>query len=321
MDAEARVLAELSREGYASGEAISRKLNISRSAVWKHVVKLRERGYAVEASPRRGYRLASRPDKLLPAELAPLLDTAVIGRQIVHREEVASTADLARQLIERGAAEGTVVFAERQTAARGRMGRAWQTPAGQAIALSAILYPPFSPAQAPLLSLAVGLAAARAVESVTGERPLLKWPNDVYLNGRKLGGVLVEMAAELDRIRWAVASIGMNVNNSFKGTGLAGKATSLSLELGRKVSRRDLAAALLNQLDRVYGALLGEGFAWLPDAFAGLDQLRGKKVKVTLSGGEVTGIAGGVDELGRLQVKDAQGRTQAIFSGEATLSR
>ena len=321
MEAGIRVLEELSGEEYASGEAISRKLGISRSAVWKHIVKLRERGYDIEASPRRGYRLKSRPDKLLPSELAPLLGTRLIGRTIIHREETASTADLARQLIGRGAAEGTVVIAERQTAARGRMGRAWRTTPGKAIALSVILYPTFPPAEAPLLSLGVGLAAARAVENAAGVRPQLKWPNDVYLNGRKLGGILVEMAGELDRVRWTVASIGLNVNNSFAGTELAGRATSLRAELGGKVSRRLAAAALISELDRVYTVLRQDGFSWLPAAFAEYDMLAGRQVEVSVPGSAIRGVAGGIDELGRLLVKDSGGCQRTLFSGEATLSR
>ena len=333
MNVEAKVLAELSEDGYSSGQVISGKLSITRSAVWKHIVKLRERGYIIEASPHNGYRLAARPDKLLPAEIEPLLKTRVIGSHIVHLDKTGSTADEARRLIGKGATEGTVIIAESQSSGRGRMGREWKTPPGQAIALSVALYPSLAPTQVPLLSLATGLAVRRAVEAVVGEAaagetiaggeqaPALKWPNDIYLNGKKLGGVLVEMAAELDRVKWAVDSIGLNVNNSFRGTKLARKATSLATELGRKFSRRDLVVALLQELDGVYALVrTTAGIDVIGREFEKYDLLQGHRVEVATPGGTVKGIAMGIDAEGRLLVRGAGGKTSALFSGEATLS-
>jgi len=320
---ETQVLAELSEDRYSSGQAISRKLNMTRSAVWKHIVKLRERGYIIEASPRHGYRLAGRPDKLLPAEIRPLLKTEVIGGRIVHLEETGSTADEARRLIGENASEGTVVIAESQSSGRGRLGREWKTPPGQAIAFSVILYPSISPMQVPLLSLATGIAVRNAVESMTGGEasPVVKWPNDVYLNGKKLAGILVEMAAELDQVKWAIDSIGINVNNAFRGTGLADSATSLAAELGRKVSRRELAAAVLNELDDVYSrSRTPAGLDVIRRGFEKLDMLQGQKIEVTTPGGKVSGIAMGIDAEGRLLVREPGGGTSALFSGEATLS-
>ncbi len=323
MKVESKVLAELSEEGYSSGQAISRKLNITRSAVWKHIVKLRERGYVIEASPRHGYRLASRPDKLLPAEIKPLLKTRVVGSSIVHLEETSSTTDEARRLIASGAAEGTVVIAESQTNARGRLGRVWKTDPGKGIAISVILYPALPPTQAPMLSLATGLAVGRAVKAVAGEDLdlKLKWPNDIYLNGKKLGGVLLEMAAELDRVKWTIDSIGLNVNNDFKGSDLDDIATSLAAETGRKVSRRDLLVALLNEIDAVYRhAGQAEWLETIRRDFEQRDILQGCKIDVATPGGRVSGIALGIDSDGRLLVRQDGGKTAALFSGEASIS-
>lgn len=323
MNIETQVLAELSEDRYSSGQAISRKLNMTRSAVWKHIVKLRERGYVIEASPRHGYRIAGRPDKLLPAEIKPLLKADLIGGRIVHLEETGSTTDEARRLIGESAPEGTVVIAEGQSSGRGRLGREWKTPPGQAIALSVILFPSISPTQVPLLSLGTGLAVRNAVKSVTaGEAsPVVKWPNDVYLNGKKLAGILVEMAAEMDQVKWAIDSIGINVNNSFADTVLEDSATSLAVELGRNLSRRELAAAVLNELDDIYAASRTQaGLAAIRRDFEKLDMLRGKKVQVTTPAGMVSGIAMGIDAEGRLLVREPGGGTIALFSGEATLS-
>lgn len=320
---ESQILAELSEDHYSSGQAISRKLNMTRSAVWKHIVKLRERGYVIDASPRHGYRLAGRPDKLLPAELVPLLKTEVIGGRIIHLEKTGSTADEARRLIGEQAAEGTVVIAEGQTSGRGRLGREWNTPSGQAVAVSVVLYPSISPMQVPLLSLATGIAVSNAVESVTGGEasPAVKWPNDVYLNGKKLAGVLVEMAAELDQVKWAIDSFGINVNNSFGDTPLADTATSLAVELGRKLSRRELVAAVLNELDSIYSrSRAPAGLDAIRHDFEKRDLLQGKRIEVVTPTGKVEGIAMGIDAEGRLLVREPSGETRALFSGEATLS-
>lgn len=318
MSIEAEILAELSSGGYTSGEAISRKLKVSRAAVWKHIGNLRRQGYEIDASPRLGYRITGRPDRLLALELKPRLETRVIGGDIIHYDEVASTADVARDLAESGAPEGTVVIAERQTAGRGRLGRTWLTTPGTSIALSVVLYPPLPPAQVPLLSLAAGLAAAAAVKTTTGAEAGLKWPNDIYLEGKKVGGVLLEMAAELDRVKWVTAGIGLNVSSDFSGTELKGSATSLAAGLGREVSRLDTAAALLNEFDRLYGLALEGELAPISEGFRSLDMLYGHDVEVRDGSRLVSGEASGIDDSGHLLVRSS-GAIIAIAGGEATL--
>lgn len=318
MSIEAEILAELSGGGYVSGEAISRKLNVSRAAVWKHIGNLRRQGYEIDASPRLGYRITGRPDRLLSLELKPRLETRVVGGEIIHYDEVASTADVARDLAESGAPEGTVVIAESQTAGRGRLGRTWLTTPGTSIALSGVLYPPLPPAQVPLLSLATGLAAAAAVKATTGAEAGLKWPNDIYLGGKKVGGVLLEMAAELDRVKWVTAGIGLNVSSDFSGSELKDSATSLAAGLGREVSRLDAAAALLNEFDRLYGLALAGELAPISEGFRSLDMLCGHDVEVRDGSRLVSGEAYGIDDSGHLLVRSS-GAVIAIAGGEATL--
>lgn len=321
MGIEALILSEISGPGFSSGQDISVKLGISRSAVWKHIVKLRKSGYEIEASPRHGYRLVSRPDKLLPVELLPRLNNRIVGSRIVHLDETGSTADAARELVEKGTAEGTVVVAESQLHGRGRLGRHWETPPGQAIAMSVVLYSGLSPTRTPLLSLATAVAAARAIATVAAVQPALKWPNDIYLDGLKLGGVLVEMSAELDRVSWIIDSIGINVNNSFRGTALEKTAVSLAESTGRKISRLELMAALLGELDSLWtGVLAGGDLADYRREFENLDFLQGKQVTVKTPDGRLEGLAAGIDQEGRLLIEGSGGETTAVFSGEATLS-
>lgn len=321
MEIEALILKEISGPNFSSGQDISEKLGISRSAVWKHIVKLRKNGYEIEASPRHGYRLVSRPDKLLPVELLPRLNIRVVGSRIVHLDETGSTADEARKLVEKGTPEGTVVIAESQRRGRGRLGRHWETPPGQAIAMSVIFYSGLSPIRTPMLSLATAVAAARAVASVAGVKAVLKWPNDIYLDGLKLGGVLVEMSAELDRVSWLIDSIGINVNNSFRGTTLEKTAVSLAEATGKKVSRLELIVALLSELDRLWtGVLTGSDLADYRDEFEKLDFLQGKQVTVKTPDGSLAGVAAGIDREGRLLIEESGGETSSVFSGETTLS-
>ena len=320
MNVEELILAEITSDDFRSGEQISRKLNITRSAVWKHIVKLRDSGYEIEARPHRGYRLLGRPDKLLPAEINPRLETQTVGSRIVHFNRVDSTSDTARQLIERGTAEGTVVIAESQAAGKGRMGRRWITHPGRSIAMSVILFSGLQPASIPLLSLATAVAAARSIWKVTHIRPELKWPNDIYFRGKKLGGVLLEMSAELDRVRWIIDSIGINVNDDLRNTELGKTATSLSAVTGSSVPRLDLVVALLSELDVLWSAAVEEGGM---DAyrreFQKLDCLQNRDIRVKTPEGTLAGTARGIDPEGRLLL-DGHGTTHAIFSGEATLA-
>lgn len=322
MSIESRILAELSEFDYASGEKISEKLNITRSAVWKHIRKLREYGYDIKASPRNGYILSSRPDKLLASELENRLATTVVGSNIKHFEEIGSTADEARRLAARGVPDGTVLTAECQTAGRGRMARAWVTPPGEAIAISVILYPDFTPPQVPLLGLATSLAVKQAIAAVTGQEAALKWPNDIYLEQKKVAGVLVEMSAEIDRVNWVVVSTGINVNNAFRGTPLEAVATSLREQTGGKVSRLDIAVEFLAGLDACYArGLSGKAAEAIRSGFESADILQGKPVTVRTPAGEVKGTATGIDSDGRLLLRDGDGAVSALFSGEATLAR
>lgn len=321
MNKEALILAEISGGGFRSGEEISSKLGITRSAVWKHIAKLRQCGYMIEARPHEGYKLVSKPDKLLPVEITPRLETRTVGRRIVHFDSVDSTTRAARDLIDAGAAEGTVVIAESQTAGRGRLGKNWITRSGSAIAISVILYPDLPPSGMSVLSLATATAAARAIRKTTGIEPNLKWPNDIYFRGGKLGGVLVEISAELDRVRWVIDSIGINVNDDFRGTELEGEAISLREATGERVQRLDLLLALLGELDRLW-KVMGDDRSMdrYRDEFEALDMLQGCEVSISMPGGSITGRAEGIDREGRLVVRSADGSISSVFSGEATLA-
>lgn len=219
---------------WVSGEAISTQLGISRAAVWKQIEGLRADGYEVEAAPRRGYRLTARPDKLSVPEIEAGLKTQRFGRPVEAHEAIGSTNERAKELARQGAPEGLLVTAEQQTAGKGRLGRPWQTPAGRALALSLLLRPLIPPTLAPRLTLVAAVAVAEAVRAETGLPVGIKWPNDLQVAGRKLCGILTEMEAEIEQVRFVVLGIGLNVNQTVAEfpPELRETATSVRLAIG-----------------------------------------------------------------------------------------
>jgi BirA family biotin operon repressor/biotin-[acetyl-CoA-carboxylase] ligase len=304
-------------EGPLSGAELARRLGCSRTAVWKHVAGLRRAGYAITARRAAGYRLASVPDRLGPAELAPHLRGA--WRRIEWREEVDSTQRLARELARGGAEEGTTVIAESQRAGRGRLGRSWHSPAGVNLYCSVVLRPPLAPAEVPQLALVVGLAVADAVAAVGGAGAAVKWPNDVLLGGRKVAGILTELDAELERVHVVIVGIGVNLNGDAFPSELADKATSLRLATGGPVDRAAFTAGLLAALEGRYRRFLAAGFAAMRSEWEACSALTGKEVRVTAPEGEVAGRVLGVDDDGALRLAGPRGEVRVV-AGEVTLT-
>jgi BirA family biotin operon repressor/biotin-[acetyl-CoA-carboxylase] ligase len=303
-------------DGPVSGTELANRLGCSRAAVWKHVAALRRAGYAIAARRAAGYQLTGVPDRLGPAELAPHLRGS--WRRIEWRDELDSTQRLARELARHDADEGTTVIAERQTAGRGRLGRQWHSPAGLNLYCSVVLRPPLAPAAVPCLALIAGLAVVDAVRDVAGLAGALKWPNDVLLAGRKVAGILTEMEAELERVRFVIAGIGVNVNAVAFPPELAAKATSLRLAGGRPVDRAAFAAGLLAALEGRYRRFLAAGFAAMRSEWEACSALTGKEVRVTAPEGEVAGHVLGVDDDGALRLAGPRGELRVV-AGEVTL--
>lgn len=303
---------------YISGEEISRSLRVSRTAVWKAVGDLRRLGYEIEAHPRLGYRLLARPDKLLPAEVRLGLKTARFGQVVHHFDSITSTNDVARDLAERGAPEGTLVVAEEQKSGRGRRGRAWSSPPGVGIWASLILRPSLLPAQAPLITLTAAVAGAEAIRSVTGLPAGIKWPNDLLIGGRKVAGILTEMRAELDQVTYVVLGIGINVNTPSFPAELEATATSLYREGGRYVSRRLLLQAFLERFEFWYDRLPQEAEE-MRSRWRELSLTLGRRVTVISPNFTVSGLARNIDREGALLLETETGDLVRILSGDVSL--
>jgi len=318
------VLAFLAEAGdeYLSGEAISDKLGLTRAAVWKHVESLRARGYRIDAVPARGYRLAAIPDRLGPLELHPLLGTHDLGQVLHCFEELGSTSDRARELAEEGAGHGEVVIAEAQTAGRGRRGRTWVSPPRRNVYLSVVLRPDLPPGRAAELTLVASLAVCDALRQAGVEEAGIKWPNDVLVSGRKIGGILTELAAEPDRVNWVVIGIGVNVNARAEDfpAELREEATSILIERGQPAPRALFAAALLATLERWLDRHAEEGFAPIREAWRERNVTLGQDVVVRTDGREIAGRAEDLDESGALLVRTPSG-VERVLAGDVVLAR
>jgi BirA family biotin operon repressor/biotin-[acetyl-CoA-carboxylase] ligase len=253
----------------------------------------------------------------VPQILHQRLDGTPFARRIHHFFRTDSTNSVALQLAADGEPHGTLVVAEEQTAGRGRLGRAWFSEKTSGIYLSVLLRPALALQQAPLLTLAAGLAARDAVVESTGLRIDVRWPNDLVINGKKFCGILTEMQAEADRVRHVVVGIGINVNHAKMPTELDAIATSLRLAGMRTYSRLEIVVGLLRAFDRYYNQLLEEGAAPLIARFSEASSYtQGKRVHVAAPREEFTGTTAGLDPMGCLLVRRDDGQTVPVLAGD-----
>jgi BirA family biotin operon repressor/biotin-[acetyl-CoA-carboxylase] ligase len=288
--------------------------------VSKHVRALRDRGCAIEAAQNRGYRLTREPDLLDPSLVdLPKPPTRWLGRDLRFVREATSTNDLVSELAAAGAAHGTVVVADQQTSGRGRLGRSWHSPAGENLYLSLLLRPELRPSQAPPLSLATGVAVAEALAESLTAPPTVKWPNDLMCSGRKVAGILVEMNAELDRIRHVIIGVGVNVNTQQFPRTLRQLATSMAIEQGAPLSRVEVLAALLPQLELWIDRLIEQGPAPVIKRWLHFADWLGQGVQVRTGKQVIEGVAVGLDPTGALMLVDRRGRQRTIVAGDVSL--
>ena len=319
----ARILAALrTAETSVSGETLCRELGVSRTAVWKAVKHLRDRGYEIDSAPHRGYTLISAPEAPTALEVLPGVRTRFLGRRYDYHPSVESTNRLAAEAAAEGAPAGTVIAADRQTGGRGRLSRAWHSPPGRNLYLSLVLRPPIEPVAAPQLALVAAPALIRAVEQCTDASPALavKWPNDVYLDGRKLAGILCEMKAEIDRVHHLIIGLGVNVNGYRFPPEIAGRATSLEQALAKPCSRAALTTAFLNAFEEAYDRWLAEGLGPARRVWRERSLLRGRRIRVTGLNRDITGRAVDLTLQGGLVIEESDGVRTTIASGDAHIA-
>ena len=304
---------------YISGEEISSHLKISRQALWKHIQELRDTGYDIVAVPHLGYKLISSPDRLYPYEITYALNTKHVGRKTYYFDTVSSTMDIALQLAMKGSPEGTLVIAESQTKGRGRLGRSWFSPKYKGIYISLILRPKISPHQVPLLTLMAAVSVCEGVRNETGLTAQIKWPNDILIHHKKLGGILTELNAEADLSRFVIVGIGLNVNNEKKVIPIG--ATSLKEQKKQEICRLGLLQEILRKIEENYLILQRNGSPQIIDKWRNWNISLGRRVKVICQKQHIEGQAMDVDTDGGLLIRKDSGLTQKVMSGDVVHCR
>ena len=317
-------LLQASAGQFVSGEGISSELGITRAAVWKAVDALRRDGYEIEARKSQGYRLTVAPDRLSETEIRACLgETKLVGRKLVCFARIDSTNAWLKRAASEGVADGTVAVADEQTAGKGRRGRGFLSPPGKGVFLSVLMRPPVEPTRLLPITGFGAVAVCNAVERTAGVRPQIKWANDLVLGGKKLCGILTElsMEGESGALQYAIMGIGVNVSHTAADFGpeLANIATSLTAETGQSVSRAALAAAMIEELDALYMALLRHRMQPYLDAYRRDCLTIGREVQLLWEDVHEKVLATGVDDELGLQVTRQNGTQETIRTGEVSV--
>lgn len=315
-----RLLKKSGRD-FISGQDISNRLGVSRTAIWKYINQIRDDGYEIESISNRGYRIISSPDILTLEEIEPYLSTNFIGRKVFHFDSIESTNSIAKSLGDSDDINGSIVISEEQTNGRGRLGRAWISPKHKGIWMSIILKPDLNPVDAVNLTQTAAAAVVKATEEL-GIRTLVKWPNDIVINNKKVCGILTEMSAELTRINYVVVGLGINVNiDEFQfPEDIRDIATSLKIQTNSLVNRQELTARILNNFEKLYTKLIDEN-----NIEASINICRensaviGRDILVINRDRCIEARVIDIDNRGRLLVEYTDGRREYIISGEISI--
>ncbi len=314
------LLEMLAEVPYISGEEISRRLKVTRAAVWKRVQALREQGFVIESAGKKGCHLVWPEDSLLPVFVKKGLDTKWAGQPpIIYSESMTSTNIVLKQAAENGAAHGTVALCEEQTSGRGRRGRGWVSLKGQGLWVSLLMRPWIPPNRAQLITFAAALSMAEAVEKETGLSIQIKWPNDLTLNGKKVCGILLELSGDVESIAYVVVGTGVNVGRNAYPPELAGKAISLADVLDHSVKRAPILRAYLAAMERYMESLVRDGMSGILQAYEKRSCTLGRWVLVSGGGEDFSGVAAGLDESGALLVKLEDGAIRRVLAGDVSV--
>ena len=307
-------------EGFLSGQQLCSRFQVSRAAGWKVMEQLKDEGYEIQAVRNKGYRLVGSPDVLSREDLESRISTRWAGRHVVYFPQTDSTNLQAKAAGEAGSPHGSLFVTDRQSAGRGRRGRAWESPEGENIYMTLLLRPEFPPERASMLTLVMALAVAEGIETVCGGEVGIKWPNDLVLKGKKICGILTEMSAEVDYIHYVVIGVGINVNQETFPEEIRETATSLRLETGKKVIRGELITEILKRFEENYEIFAGtRDLSGLQEAYSRRLVNRDREVKVLDPAGAYEAHALGIDERGELIVRTREGETRKVFAGEVSV--
>lgn len=311
------LLAE-NRDEYISGQELSDRLHISRSAIWKHMKQLEKDGYQIEGVSNKGYRILKFPAKISENTIRWGLQTKWLGKSIIHKESITSTQEVAHHAAKEGAQHGTVIIADEQTNSRGRMQRQWHSAASKGIWMSILLRPAMLPQNAPQLTLLSGTVLASVIARKFDVTPYIKWPNDIIINGKKVAGILTEMQAEQDQIQYVIIGMGINVNQDREDfpDEITTKATSLKIATGCEQELVDLIQDILLQFEKMYDNYLQAGFPYVKTIWESFGFKIGKPIVVRTMNKEWKTDFLGIAKDGALLVANDQDKPEKLYAGE-----
>lgn len=309
-----------SAHGYISGQELCNRFGVSRTAVWKAINQLKEAGYEIEAQQNKGYKLMAAPDLMTEAEIKSLMHTDWVAKEVLYFDTIDSTNTKAQELAEKGYPSGTLVVADKQESGKGRRGRSWVSPSGTGIFMTLMIKPDINPNNASMLTLVAALAVAKAITSVTGEKALIKWPNDIVVNGKKVCGILTEMNAQFDYINHIVVGIGINVHNESFPEEISQMASSLMIEAGgKRFHRAQIIAETMSYFEQYYDTFLKtQDLSALVREYDELLVNRNKSVRVLDPKEPFDGKAMGITPKGELIVDTWESR-KLVSSGEVSV--
>lgn len=309
-----------SADGYISGQELCNRFGVSRTAVWKAINQLKEAGYEIEAQQNKGYKLMAAPDLMTEAEIKSLMHTDWVAKEVLYFDTIDSTNIKAQELAEKDYPSGTLVVADKQESGKGRRGRSWVSPSGTGIFMTLMIKPDINPNNASMLTLVAALAVAKAITSVTGEEAMIKWPNDIVVNGKKVCGILTEMNAQFDYINHIVVGIGINVHNESFPEEISQMASSLMIEAGgKRFHRAQIIAETMSYFEQYYDTFLKtQDLSALVREYDELLVNRNKSVRVLDPKEPFDGKAMGITPKGELIVDTWESR-KLVSSGEVSV--
>jgi len=316
---------------FHSGESLGEALGCSRTAVWKQLQKLEDLGLLIESVKGTGYRVAD-GFELLDSQLIQSQLTDIAASQVLNLDlfkSIDSTNKYAREKAEIQTVNGLVVLAEQQTAGRGRRGKAWVSPFASNIYLSVVWDFEHGAQALEGLSLAIGVAVKRALDAQGLKGVQLKWPNDIYVEGKKLGGILLEMIGDPAGQCTVIVGVGVNVAMpASQGADIDQEWTDIRARMqlqnsegynSHQLSRNYLASALISEIITLLGDFQEQGFSHCRDEWQAADAFLGQQAVISTPRQSINGIVRGVDEKGALRLELESGKIETFIGGELSL--
>lgn len=306
----------MEHQEYLSGQEISGHLQCSRTAIWKHINQLKEAGFEIESIRNRGYRLIQEPDQISPHGIAARLKKDSMFQYVIHKETTSSTQDDAMELIQSGAAQGTVVISDTQSKGRGRLGREWHSASDGGLWFSMIVKPDIPVYRAPQLTLVTGVALVRVLNQLLDEPGTfrIKWPNDILADRLKTAGILTEMHADPDRVKALMIGVGINVNQTTFPKSLEGRAESIAGLTGKPMKRSIVLSLFLTEFEYWYQLFLKEGFQSIKTVWEANALPTGQVVSMNTGKSIIKGKTSGITDDGVMQLIDDHGEVHELYS-------